>query len=84
LPWPFPRWPCSPPSQKETLSIDKGLLVIGGGIAGMTGALALADQGFQVSLVEQSDRLGGNANSIYQTAAGDDVQELPWPKWSPG
>ena len=63
------------PLKEETLSIDKGLMVIGGGISGMTGALSLADQGYKVSLVEQADRLGGNANSIYRTASGDDVQE---------
>ena len=62
------------PLTEETLGIDKRLLVIGGGISGMTGALALADQGFMVSLVEKSDGLGGNANSIFRTAGGEDVQ----------
>ncbi|HKL01786.1 MAG TPA: response regulator, partial [Desulfotignum sp.] len=35
-------------------------LVVGGGIAGMTAALAIADRGFAVDLVEKSSHLGGN------------------------
>ncbi|WDP91959.1 MAG: CoB--CoM heterodisulfide reductase iron-sulfur subunit A family protein [Desulfobacter sp.] len=62
------------PLKEETLSIDKGMLVIGGGISGMTGALSLADQGYKVSLVEKADRLGGNALDIHKTASGDPVQ----------
>ncbi|MCG8688101.1 MAG: FAD-dependent oxidoreductase [Desulfobacterales bacterium] len=58
------------PLKEETLSIDKGLLVVGGGISGMTSALSMADQGYRVSLVEKEDRLGGNALSIYKTASG--------------
>jgi heterodisulfide reductase subunit A len=34
-------------------------LVVGGGLAGLTAALTLADQGFETHLVEQSDGLGG-------------------------
>jgi heterodisulfide reductase subunit A-like polyferredoxin len=45
---------------------QKGL-VIGGGVAGMTAALNLADQGFETFLIEQSDRLGGQAWRLYQT-----------------
>ena len=55
--------------------IHKGL-VIGGGVAGMTAALNLADQGFEVFLVEKSNKLGGFANNIYQTLENDDVQEF--------
>ncbi len=63
------------PLKEESLSIDKGLLVVGGGITGMASALSLADQGYKVDLVEKSDRLGGNALNIYQTATGVDVQK---------
>ena len=35
------------------------VVVIGGGIAGLTAAREAADTGFDVHLVEQSDRLGG-------------------------
>lgn len=42
------------------ISLFPRALVIGGGIAGMTAALAIADQGFDVDLVEKTDHLGGN------------------------
>ena len=35
-------------------------LVIGGGIAGMHSALSIADQGFEVFLVEKEQELGGH------------------------
>jgi len=34
-------------------------LIIGGGLAGMTAALSLADQGFASFIIEKEDRLGG-------------------------
>ncbi len=39
--------------------IDKTILVVGGGIAGMTAALDAARSGYNVRLVEKSNRLGG-------------------------
>jgi len=42
------------------VSLFPGALVIGGGIAGMAAALAIAEQGFDVDLVEKTDHLGGN------------------------
>lgn len=51
---------------------QKGL-VIGGGVAGMTAALNLAKQGFEVHLVEKSDILGGNALNLKHTWAGEHV-----------
>ncbi len=58
----------------QTLPINKNILVVGGGISGMTSALRLADQGFQVYLAERSDTLGGVAKDIFKTLEGDDVQ----------
>ena len=43
--------------------VDRGL-VIGGGLAGMTAALTLADQGFPVTLVEKGPLLGGVARLL--------------------
>lgn len=40
-------------------AMDPNAMVIGGGIAGMTSALALANRGYQVYLVEKTDQLGG-------------------------
>ncbi len=41
------------------IPVQRGALVIGGGAAGMEAALALADQGFPVDLVERDSELGG-------------------------
>jgi heterodisulfide reductase subunit A len=59
------------------LSVDvtQSGLVIGGGIAGMTAALGLAEQGFPVYLVEKEDELGGLVNKIHYTLTGEDPQE---------
>ncbi len=39
--------------------INKDILVIGGGMTGMTAARAAADAGYKVTLVEKEDKLGG-------------------------
>ncbi len=39
--------------------IDKSVLVVGGGITGLTAALEVAKTGYDVHLVEKADRLGG-------------------------
>jgi squalene-associated FAD-dependent desaturase len=43
--------------------MGKTVIVIGGGVAGMSAACALADSGFQVTLVERRGYLGGRASS---------------------
>ena len=47
-------------------------LVIGGGLAGMTAALSLADQGFACVLLEKSEELGGNFRNLHYTLSGAD------------
>lgn len=42
------------------VDIEPKVLIVGGGIAGMTSALSLADQGFKVYLVEKSTTIGGH------------------------
>ena len=56
------------------VDITNRALVIGGGIAGMSAALSLADQGFPTTLVEKSSALGGVAKEISKTWKGQDVQ----------
>ena len=58
-----------------SVDIKKTALVIGGGVAGMTAALSLADQGFPATLVEKSSVLGGAARDLTKTWKGNDVQE---------
>jgi heterodisulfide reductase subunit A2 len=62
-----------PLHDKQISVIDKAL-VIGGGIAGMTAAKGLADQGYEVTLVEKENQLGGLGNRLYHTIEGDDIQ----------
>ena len=64
------------PSPLPTIQIAQRALVVGGGIAGMTAALALADHGFEVDLVEQSQQLGGNLNWLERTLDGNNPKEL--------
>ncbi|MBW6501331.1 MAG: CoB--CoM heterodisulfide reductase iron-sulfur subunit A family protein [Bacteroidales bacterium] len=54
----------------ESMSVDMcpNVLVIGGGIAGMTAALELADAGNNVYLVEKANHLGGNLARVDLTA----------------
>ena len=56
-----------------TFPFNSNALVVGGGVAGMVASLNLAEQGFDVFLVERSDRLGGNALSINTTWKNEDV-----------
>ncbi|MBW2066704.1 MAG: CoB--CoM heterodisulfide reductase iron-sulfur subunit A family protein, partial [Deltaproteobacteria bacterium] len=60
--------------QEFQLSVDKRGLVVGGGLAGMTCAMSLAEQGFEVYLVEKHKDLGGMARRIHYTLEGMDVQ----------
>lgn len=62
------------PIHQGFFDLNKEGMVIGGGIAGMTAALSLAEQGFGVHLVEREDRLGGHMNEMYETIDGRDVQ----------
>jgi len=62
------------PLQEFELPVDKRGLVVGGGLAGMTSALSLANQGFEVYLVEKDTDLGGMARRIHYTLEGMDVQ----------
>ncbi len=61
------------PLQEKQIPVDKRALVIGGGTAGMTAALGLADQGFEVVLVEREKQLGGMARRLTKTIGGTDV-----------
>ncbi len=57
------------------LPVTQSALIIGGGLAGMTAALAVADQGFQVHVVEKEAQLGGNLRHVHTTLERRDVQD---------
>ncbi len=63
------------PLQEMQLPVDRRALVVGGGVAGMTSALSLANQGFEVFLLEKEKELGGTARRIHHTLEGLDVQD---------
>jgi len=62
------------PLQEFELPVDKRALVVGGGIAGMTCALSIVNQGHDVYLVEKEADLGGTARKLHYTLEGLDVQ----------
>jgi heterodisulfide reductase subunit A-like polyferredoxin len=64
------------PLRPLSLPVNRSALVVGGGVAGMTGALTLAEQGFEVHLVEKSNMLGGVARRIHCNLDGEDVQQF--------
>jgi len=63
------------PLQTRFVPIIRSALVIGGGVAGMSSALELADQGYDTYLVEKENELGGNLKHIHYLLNGDDPQE---------
>ena len=62
------------PLHEKVIAVNQRGLVIGGGVAGMNAALGLADQGYEVVVLEKEDRLGGMANQLSFTIEGADVQ----------
>ncbi len=65
---------CLEPLKEFELPVNKATLVVGGGVAGMTCALSIANQGYEVHLVEKDKDLGGMAKRLYFTLEGMDVQ----------
>ena len=63
------------PLQKRAVPIIKSALVIGGGLSGMTSAIELANQGFDVYLVEKERELGGNLRHINFLISGENPQD---------
>ncbi len=64
------------PLYTQDQSLSHRALVIGGGVAGMTAALNLADQGYDVTLVEREQELGGQARTLSTTGEGADIQRF--------
>ncbi len=58
------------PIRQGRYQVEKSGLIIGGGVAGMTAALRLAEQGFEVHLIEKEKELGGNLKESFYTLKG--------------
>ncbi len=59
---------------EKVVPINKRALIIGGGVAGMNAALGVAEQGFEVALVEKDSQLGGFARKLHHTIEGENIQ----------
>jgi heterodisulfide reductase subunit A len=64
------------PIQPPSFPVLPRALVLGGGVAGLSAALTLADQGFHTYLVERQNSLGGLARELFFTLEGPDPQEF--------
>jgi len=64
------------PLKEITVDVNKRALVVGAGPAGMTAALKLAGQNFEVMLVEKEAELGGNLRHVFSTIDGLDVKQF--------
>jgi heterodisulfide reductase subunit A len=53
------------PVYKQLHHAITSALVIGGGVSGLTAALAIADSGYDVHLIERTEVLGGNLQNLY-------------------
>ena len=67
--------PLLEPLYNRKVKISRDALVIGGGVSGITSALNLAEQSFEVYLLEKSDTLGGNFMKVKFLLNGDDPQK---------
>ncbi len=56
----------------KEVDITKKTLVIGGGVAGLSAAIDLAEQGYEVHLVEKSPTIGGKMAMLDRTFPTDD------------
>ncbi len=61
------------PAKPVTLPFNPDALVVGGGVAGLSAALALASQEIKVYLVERERKLGGLASQLSRTLTGAPV-----------
>ena len=61
--------------EEQQLPVTPSALVVGGGLAGITAALAIADQGFSVTMVERGKTLGGKALLLSADRYGNDPRQ---------
>lgn len=50
---------------------NRDVVIVGGGFAGLTAGVALAERGFRVTVVEKRSRLGGRASSYVDQTTGE-------------
>ncbi len=64
------------PIAQEAVAVEPRALIVGGGIAGLYAALALADHGYSAEVVEREEAPGGNLTWLPRTLEGRTPSEL--------
>ena len=64
------------PLPEQTVPVTPQALIIGGGVAGLTAAENLANQGFQCHLVEKQEKLGGHVLRSQETILGENTSVM--------
>ncbi|MHB8918557.1 MAG: FAD-dependent oxidoreductase, partial [Desulfocucumaceae bacterium] len=64
------------PVAQSYVDMTPSALVLGGGVAGLTASISLAEQGFKVYLAEKSGQLGGRVKSMRYSISGEDPSRL--------
>ena len=64
------------PQHTFDVPVKHAALIVGGGVAGMTAALSLAEQGFPVHLIEKEAELGGNLRQAFLPSNGKEPQTI--------
>lgn len=64
------------PLPEQSVPVTSKALVVGGGVAGLTAALNIADQGFHCSVIEKTGSLGGNLRRMTHTMRGEKAADL--------
>ncbi|OGW61813.1 MAG: hypothetical protein A2638_06945 [Nitrospirae bacterium RIFCSPHIGHO2_01_FULL_66_17] len=55
------------------MTVDRDVVIVGGGFAGLSAGVALAERGYRVTLIEKRSRLGGRASSHVDPTTGEVV-----------
>ncbi|MDP2758635.1 MAG: 4Fe-4S dicluster domain-containing protein, partial [Desulfurivibrionaceae bacterium] len=64
------------PLPEQTVPVTNKALIIGGGVAGLTAALTIADQGFHSYVIEKEEKLGGHLQHLSYTLQGETVSTV--------
>jgi heterodisulfide reductase subunit A len=64
------------PLPEQTVPVTNKALILGGGVAGLTAALTIADQGFHSYVVEKEEKLGGHLQHLSYTLQGETVSTV--------